>query len=101
MLLNRLADICIKDETKKCEVLGSSGGKAVGGLVVWERTPLQKHYSEIKGPNGRCCQQAVCTTWSLSRIEQMHMSSILAVHPNRKLLSSRFGGLKSLAPPLV
>ena len=29
------------------------------------------------------------------------MSSTLAVHPNRKLLSSRFGGLKSLAPPLV
>lgn len=73
----------------------------VGGLAVWQRTPLQKHYSEIKGPYGRYCQQAVCTTRSLSRIDHMHMSSILAVHPNRKLLSSRFGGLKSLAPPLV
>ena len=30
----------------------------------------------------------------------MCMSSILAVHPNRKLLSRRFEGLKSLAPPL-
>ena len=37
MLLNRLADICIKDETKKGEVSGSNGGKAVGG----QRTPLQ------------------------------------------------------------
>ena len=101
MLLDRLADICITDETKKREGSGSRGGKVVGGLEVWQRTPLQKHYSEIKGPDGRYCQQAVCTARSLSRIDQMHMSSILAVHPNRKLLSSRFGGLKSLAPLFV
>ena len=63
-------------------------------------TPLQKYYSEIKGPDGRYCQQAVCTMRSLSRIHPMCMSSILAVHPNRKLLSRRFEGLKSLAPPL-
>ena len=94
MLLNRLGDICIKRWTKNREAPGSNGAK------VRARTPLQKYYSEIKGPDGRYCQQAVCTTRSLSRIHAMCMSSILAVHPNRKLLSSRFEGLKSLVPPL-
>ena len=88
--------------TKDREAPGSNGAKVREWLASWQsaRTPLQRYYSEIKGPDGRYCQQAVCTTRSLSRIHPMCMSSILAVHPNRKLLSSRFEGLKSLAPPL-